>query len=387
MSTGAAVAGDRAMGGPAVRVEAVRRCRCGTRLARDRAGDRCGVCEAAHRERLAAPPVVPAEFWAHPPLAEALALQHMGLVVRAYRCHPWHGRTPLPQPVIGDWLSLTQVQVSRLENGPARKHLDWLRFAARTLRIPADVLWFRPADDGIGAAMGAAEVTAEQVAEARRDLGRLLAVWRDAAGLSQIELARRLAYSRSTLANAETGRQMVTRAFWQGADRECGAAGALIAAFRGLDRLVQDQREQAARSREQAARSRQQRRRDQAGPAVPECGCGGIVVGRWTGRETLALREALRLSAREFAEHLGVTASTVSGWENPRTAVPLRLATQTILDQALKHADPDARARFAALLDCDAHARSGTGTGGGRSVARGSTVTPLRRPGQVRAAS
>jgi hypothetical protein len=99
-----------------------------------------------HHDRTAAPPVVPADFWTHPPLAEALALQHMGLVVRAYRCHPWHGRTPLPQPVIGDWLSLTQVQVSRLENGPARKHLDWLRFAARTLRIPADLLWFRPAD-------------------------------------------------------------------------------------------------------------------------------------------------------------------------------------------------------------------------------------------------
>jgi hypothetical protein len=179
---------------------------------------------------------------------------------------------------------------------------------------------------------------------------------------------------------------MVTRAFWQGADRECGAAGALIAAFRGLDRLVQDQREQAARSREQATRLREQARARRAAPAVPECGCG-VVVGRWTGRQTRALREALRLSAREFAEHLGVTASTVSGWENPRTVTPLRLATQVVLDQALKLADPDARARFAALLDCDTHARSGTGTGGGRSVARGSTVTPLHRPGQVRAAS
>jgi len=38
-------------------------------------------------------------------------------------------------------------------------------------------------------------------------------------------------------------------------------------------------------------------------------------VRRWTGRETTALRTALRLSLRDFAEHLGVGARTVSKWE------------------------------------------------------------------------
>ena len=38
-------------------------------------------------------------------------------------------------------------------------------------------------------------------------------------------------------------------------------------------------------------------------------------VGLWTGREARALRGALRLSVRAFAEHLGVAARTVSKWE------------------------------------------------------------------------
>ena len=38
-------------------------------------------------------------------------------------------------------------------------------------------------------------------------------------------------------------------------------------------------------------------------------------VRLWTGREARALRAALRLSVRAFAEHLGVAARTVSKWE------------------------------------------------------------------------
>jgi len=117
-------------------------CRCGTRLARDRTGERCGVCEAAYRERWAVPPQVPADFWTHPPLAGALAARHMGRVLREYRCHPRHGDIAVPQDVVGGWLRLTQAQISRVENGSAGKNLDWLAGVARTLRIPADRLWF-----------------------------------------------------------------------------------------------------------------------------------------------------------------------------------------------------------------------------------------------------
>lgn len=56
-------------------------------------------------------------------------------------------------------------------------------------------------------------------------LGRQLAASRRAAGLSQEQLAGLAAYSRSTVANVETGRQHVGREFWvqcdRAADREC----------------------------------------------------------------------------------------------------------------------------------------------------------------------
>ncbi|GAA4690964.1 helix-turn-helix domain-containing protein [Phytohabitans rumicis] len=86
-----------------------------------------------------------------------------------------------------------------------------------------------------------------------------------------------------------------------------------------------------------------------ADPGLEGCGCGLTVV-RWSGRETRALREALRMSIRAFAEHLGVSAATVSGWEHPSAPAPPRLSTQELLDQALKLAGADARTRFGLIL-------------------------------------
>lgn len=353
-----------------------RRRRCGTRLARDRSGDLCGVCDASRLVRWATPPQVPADFWSHPAMVEALAERHMGRVVRAYRCHPWHGRTPVPQEVVGGWLHLTQAQVSRVETQKARKHLDWLIYVARTLRIPADLLWFQLTDQrdakaptlpplvpnesirrarlalvspagsgralsrqelaeavnawiftvhgrrtaldaraigklergetrwpqvlvraglravlgvttdaeiglfrikdyvqpiGVGAAapadpgvapdsppMAAADVGVvrwEDVTEGRRELGRLLGVWRTRAGLTQRVLADRVRWARSTVANVERG-QDVGRSFWQSCDEETGAGGALLAAadqVRGMaDRYQQQESERAIRQRSAA---------------------------------------------------------------------------------------------------------------------------------------
>jgi hypothetical protein len=50
----------------------VRYCRCGARLARDNPGNRCGPYLAADRDRLAAAPEVPADFWNEVVLQEAL---------------------------------------------------------------------------------------------------------------------------------------------------------------------------------------------------------------------------------------------------------------------------------------------------------------------------
>ncbi|WP_370126483.1 helix-turn-helix domain-containing protein [Streptacidiphilus sp. EB103A] len=73
--------------------------------------------------------------------------RHMGHVIRAYRCHPHHvpqyGRRGVPQSTVGEWLGLTQAQVSRIEAGGPPQKLDTLIHIARTLRMPADLLWFQ----------------------------------------------------------------------------------------------------------------------------------------------------------------------------------------------------------------------------------------------------
>ncbi|MET8362200.1 hypothetical protein ABZU53_01335 [Micromonospora sp. NPDC005194] len=116
--------------------------RCGGRLARDNDTGRCTPCQVAERDRLSAPPVVPASFWEHEPIRRALAERHLGRVIRAYRCHPYHGRVALPQTVVAAWLGITQAQLSRVENGSPLVHLDRLTHWAQLLRIPASFLWF-----------------------------------------------------------------------------------------------------------------------------------------------------------------------------------------------------------------------------------------------------
>jgi transcriptional regulator with XRE-family HTH domain len=69
-------------------------------------------------------------------------------------------------------------------------------------------------------------------------------------------------------------------------------------------------------------------------------------VRQWTGREAAALRKALRLSVRAYAEHLGVAPRTVSKWESGGSGIEPRPETQAILDTALGRADADTQTRF-----------------------------------------
>lgn len=61
-----------------------------------------------------------------------------------------------------------------------------------------------------------------------RALGDLLAVHRHAAGLTQRQLADAIAYSRVTIACAETGSRMPSKAFWKGCERTLSAGGVLM---------------------------------------------------------------------------------------------------------------------------------------------------------------
>jgi transcriptional regulator with XRE-family HTH domain len=92
-------------------------------------------------------------------------------------------------------------------------------------------------------------------------------------------------------------------------------------------------------------------------------------VHRWSGLEARALRHALRLSVRGFAEHLGVEVRTVAKWEKCGAGVQPRPDTQAIFDTALARADAAAHLRFEALLS-----EAGSSAQGRRVTAAGRRV-------------
>lgn len=78
-----------------------RRCiRCGGGLSQYNTQTLCSPCETAARNEQDKPPTVPLEFWRVDQMRDALATWHMGRVIFAYRCHPYHGRV-LPQELVG----------------------------------------------------------------------------------------------------------------------------------------------------------------------------------------------------------------------------------------------------------------------------------------------
>ncbi|MBP2321090.1 transcriptional regulator with XRE-family HTH domain [Kibdelosporangium banguiense] len=73
-------------------------------------------------------------------------------------------------------------------------------------------------------------------------------------------------------------------------------------------------------------------------------------VQEWSGREARALRHALRLSLRAFADRLGIAPRTVSKWEKLGKATVPRPDTQAILDTALNQATEEEHIRFKRLI-------------------------------------
>ncbi|MEV0398283.1 helix-turn-helix domain-containing protein [Polymorphospora rubra] len=74
-----------------------------------------------------------------------------------------------------------------------------------------------------------------------------------------------------------------------------------------------------------------------------------MIVTKWTAREVAALRSAYRMTQEAMAHKLGIAVCTVTRWEKGRNA--LAAASQAALDELLRRADDDQRARFLALLD------------------------------------
>ena len=116
--------------------------RCQGSLALDNADRFCAACRKKAADDLVKPPSVPPSFWLKDHMRVALDSWHFGRVLSAYRTHPFHGRV-LSQESVAGWLSLTQAQLSRIENGRAPEELSKLIHWATVLGVPSDLLWFK----------------------------------------------------------------------------------------------------------------------------------------------------------------------------------------------------------------------------------------------------
>ncbi len=82
--------------------------------------------------------------------------------------------------------------------------------------------------------------TPPELAALQHALGRQLAAARRAAGVCQQQVAHKAGYSRSSVAHAEAGRQLLTRAFWKAADELVEADGALLDGYERVHAAIQD---------------------------------------------------------------------------------------------------------------------------------------------------
>ncbi|MGH3853331.1 MAG: helix-turn-helix domain-containing protein [Pseudonocardiaceae bacterium] len=89
--------------------------------------------------------------------------------------------------------------------------------------------------------------SASELAVLKRALGHQLAASRQAVEIGQQQVAHKTGYSRSSVAHAEAGRQLLTRDFWKTADDLVKAEGALLAAY---ERVHTAKQEHERRSRE-----------------------------------------------------------------------------------------------------------------------------------------
>jgi transcriptional regulator with XRE-family HTH domain/predicted kinase len=76
------------------------------------------------------------------------------------------------------------------------------------------------------------------VTGARRALGKLLAAFRGAAGLTQQDLGRAVNLSRSSVANVEAGRQHIDRRYWEQLDTLLNSHGELLVAYGEVGELL-----------------------------------------------------------------------------------------------------------------------------------------------------
>jgi transcriptional regulator with XRE-family HTH domain len=162
----------------------------------------------------------------------------------------------------------------------------------------------------------------DAVENARRALGIKLATCRRAGGYSQADFASLIDYSRSSVANVETGRQHVPRGFWAAADAALRTEGALTEVNDAIEAAIRRERQDAARQSTPIPLSLVEHDR-YAGSVVHVSGAALAARARdddWLDVISLAATEA-----RDHAEKAAITEIGPAGVEQ-FTADVVRLA-------------------------------------------------------------
>lgn len=107
-----------------------------------------------------------------------------------------------------------------------------------------------------------------ELASLKRALGRQLAALREAAEIGQQHVAHKTGYSRSSVAHAEAGRQLLTRDFWKMADELVKANGVLLASYERIQAVKQEHERRSREAELAEARARAERFRHEGSEAL-----------------------------------------------------------------------------------------------------------------------
>jgi transcriptional regulator with XRE-family HTH domain len=156
-------------------------------------------------------------------------------------------------------------------------------------------------------------------------------------GVSQQKIANRTGQSQSEVSEILAGRRVISYDVLARIADGLGIRRELVGLI--------DSTLRPASTSDRAALPASRAGTDRLVPAVRE-----VSVLAWTGLESRALREAMRLSVREFARHLGVSDRVICKWEAVGSKITPRPFSQSLLDTALARSSDAVQARFIALI-------------------------------------
>ena len=140
----------------------------------------------------------------------------------------------------------------------------------------------------------------EAIAQAQRELGRQLAAYREAAGYNQAALAPFTGYSRSTVANVETGRQAAPLQFWECCDEKLATGGALVAKYQEIEALKAKRQQETIQALQAEREARLHETTSQLAAVEPQEDRAEPAASDWASDLAEARQNAVALWGEEF---------------------------------------------------------------------------------------